>query len=205
MALAIQKDMDGYLAAIQASPINKAARASTSYTIWPDQKEAARVPYPCVILDPSADGGMPHTRAPGIICLPAHYPQEKLAETIRHELVHIDQRKNSEKWRKKLLDEGWTVLDPEEQEGIPSEWRERCRLNPDTLSVRFVAWGGRYVPLPLFERTDYPKLREIAVRWWDMEEEKLLSTPPSTYRRRYGTNLTPAELEHPYELFAYRQ
>lgn len=191
---------DNYEEMCKRCPLNEAARRECSYTIWPDQSEAkALKPYKCIILDPSADGGMPHTRAPGIICIPAYFPKDKLPITLRHELVHIDQRANIKKWEKRLLNEGWTI---EKDEDVPIEWRRRCRLNPDTIYCRFVAWEGRYIPLPLFEREDSPKLRDVQVRWWDKKEKRLNPSPPTSYTARYGVKGN-SEMEHPFELWAY--
>lgn len=191
---------DNYEEMCKRCPLNSKARELYSYTIWPDQSEAEKVkPYKCIILHPSADSGMPHTRAPDIICIPAYYPDQKLKKTIEHELVHIDQRINASKWRKRLLEEGWTI---EEEEEIPYEWRKRCRLNPDTIHCRFVAWEGRYIPLPIFEREDKPSLRDIQIRWWDKKEKLLNSQAPYSYTKRYGIR-NQSEMEHPYELWAY--
>jgi hypothetical protein len=193
---------DAYEEEIKKCSLNAAARKNCIYRIWPDQSEAKEgilKSYNCIILDPSADGGMPHTRAPGIICFPAYYPKERLGVTLRHELIHIDQRLNKDKWRKRLLDEGWTE---ESESEVPLEWRRRCRLNPDTLECRFVAWEGRYIPLPIFEREDKPHLRDIQIRWWDKKEKRILVSAPTTYVYRYGIR-GKSEMEHPYELWAY--
>jgi type III secretion system FlhB-like substrate exporter len=66
---------------------------------------------------------MPHTRGNNmfsIICLPAFatYSKHKLNETMKHELIHIDQKQNSELWKQKLLQEGCL---PDSSESIPQE------------------------------------------------------------------------------------
>jgi len=210
--------LDGYVSACRASPINSAARLLCQYHPWNDQslaqgimsdleakgtkgtkgtKEAKEAKI--IIMTPSAEGGMPHTRAPNIICIPAYFPDSKLHETLKHELVHISQRQNPEVWRKRGLAEGWT---PILEADLPSEWVQRCRLNPDTYDARFWAWEGRHVPLPLFIREDKPELRDIQVRWWDMKEGRLNSQAPATFVRKYG-NVAASSAEHPYELWAY--
>ena len=146
--------LDGYVTACKESPINSAARKFCQYIPWNDQSLAKKVEtknVKVIIMTPSAEGGMPHTRAPNIICLPAYFPEDRLSETIRHELVHIDQRTNIVKWQKKLLLEGWSPVSESE---LPEEWVKRCRLNPDTFDARFWAWEGRHVPMPLFDRED---------------------------------------------------
>jgi len=197
--------LDGYVSACRASPINSAARLLCQYHPWNDQSFAegimSDVEAKIIIMAPSAEGGMPHTRAPNIICIPAYFPESKLHETLKHELVHISQRQNPEVWRKRGLAEGWT---PILEADLPSEWVQRCRLNPDTYDARFWAWKGRYVPMPIFEREDKPSLHQIVVRWWDKEEERLSSTAPDSFIKKYG-NLTSSKMEHPYELYAYHE
>ena len=195
---------DGYLAAIQASPVNRRARNGIPYIAWNDQSlaEEARKNLggiQIIIMSPDAEGGMPHTRASNVICLPAYFPTEQLTETLKHELIHISQRQNPAAWEKNLLQEGWSKVQEEE---LPSEWVARCRINPDTIAARWWAWEGRYVPMPLFVREDKPSLRDIEVRWWDREEGRLHSSAPSSFVRKYG-NMSPSKAEHPYELWAY--
>jgi hypothetical protein len=195
--------LDGYVSACRECPINSAARSLCQYVPWNDQSLGKRYPVKgchVVILTPSAEGGMPHTRAPNIICLPAYFPESRIQETLEHELVHIDQRQNPDKWRKRALAEGWT---PVLEGDLPAEWVKRCRLNPDTFDARFWAFQGRYVPLPLFVREDKPELRDILVRWWDLREHRLHSQPPDSFVQKYG-KLEASSAEHPYELWAYK-
>jgi len=203
------ESLDGYELACSSCPINSKARTFCQYIAWQDQSLAAAataaVPAPAakdvsvVILSPSAEGGMPHTRQPNVICLPAYFPEDRLAETMRHELVHIDQRKNPEAWKQKLAAHGWT---PASREEIPQQWRSRVRINPDTHIAQFWKWADRYIPLPLFEREDKPVLREISVRWWDTTDQRLHSNPPTSFTQKYGS-LSASAAEHPYELYAY--
>lgn len=198
--------LDGYETACKQSSINSAARRLCQYIPWQDQSLAKKVESSfsnirVIILSPSADGGMPHTRAPNIICLPAYFPQERISETIRHELVHLSQRQNPERWRKRLLDSGWS---PVSEYNLPEDLVRRTRINPDTYDARFWAWEGRYVPMPLFEREDKPQLREISVRWWDMKLEHLQTHQPTSFTQSYGT-VSASEAEHPFELVAYHR
>jgi hypothetical protein len=198
--LDLAESQDGYLAACKASETNRKARIFCQMHAWNDQSSAPIVKGATVIILPSsAEGGMPHTRAGNIICIPVYHPKDRLYETLAHELLHIDQRNRPEVWRQKLLEEGWSPVDTSE---LPSEWVRRCRLNPDTMAARWWAWEGRYVPLPVFVREDKPDLREVEIRWYDRKEKLVGTQIPVTLTRRYGT-LGSASLEHPYELFAY--
>jgi hypothetical protein len=201
MLLRMAEQTDGYQAACQASPVNRLARRFCQYIPWPDQSEApVQDGVHIVILSPSADGGMPHTRAGNLICLPAYFPRSRLAETLAHERVHLDQRNRPLAWRQRLQEEGWSAVEESE---LPSDWVRRCRLNPDTFAARFWAWEGRYVPLPVFVREDKPELRDIEVRWYDRQEKRVGISVPLSYRKKYGT-VSQAQMEHPYELHAYK-
>jgi hypothetical protein len=196
---------DGFQDKCKRCPVNSAARAMCSYTAWPDQSLAATadaiINDPAVrsiILHPTAEGGMPHTR-PNIICLPAYYPEVKLRTTLTHEMIHISQRRQPSLWASRCAVEGWKAVD---EDDIPQEWVRRSRLNPDTAANRWLAWDG-HVPLPLFVREDRPELRDVVVRWYDMEEGLLRSQPPASLVKKYGS-LGTSSMEHPYELWAYQ-
>jgi hypothetical protein len=198
-------DFDGFQALCQRDPVNARARQECSYTLWPDQSLATRLSSlapgaQIFILHPTAEAGMPHTRGPNRICLPAYFPDSRAEETIRHELVHLDQRARPKAWQERLVAEGWT---PVEEEEIPLEWRRKCRLNPDTVSARFWMWQTRWIPMPVFQRDDAPRLRDVETWWWDRQEEHASRTPPRTFTARYGS-VSSSEAEHPYELYAYR-
>lgn len=198
--------LDKYRTVCEADWMNKTARQGQIYRPWPDQSFANEVEklepsIRCIIMEPTADGGMPHTRAPNLVCIPAHYPKERLTTLLRHELVHVQQRQNPQQWIDIVEKEGWMHVEETE---IPVEHRRRCRFNPDTLYARWMAWEGRYIPLPFFIREDAPKLRDVAIRWWDTREQRLLTEPPTSYQRRYGSAVSAAAQEHPFELLAYR-
>jgi len=198
--------LDGYITACKSCSINSAARKDQQYVPWNDQSLARKAEkllpgknIRVVILSPSADGGMPHTRAPNVICLPAYFPDSVMEKTLEHEMVHIDQKQNPEKWRKHALDEGWI---PVSEVDLPENWVRRCRMNPDTYDARFWAWEGRHVPMPIFVREDKPQLREIVVRWWDLKDGRLNNEEPASFFKKYG-KLATSSAEHPFELWAY--
>ena len=194
--------IDSYVAKCKASEINRRARARCTYIPWSSPDSFSRLALPgetIVTMHPSADGGMPHTRPPATICLPANLPQSRLQEVMRHERVHLDQRKNMYTWSSRLEKDGWT---PVEEEKIPAEYRSRCRINPDTCWSPYWSWQKRYVPLPFFVREDKPDLADISVRWYDLEEEILTSVVPFSLKAKYG-DLSASSLEHPFELAAY--
>lgn len=213
-ALAKAEAHDGYLAAVAACPVNAAARRFDRYTPFFAEKEdverllkeIGRVETlrtaDVIVMNETADNGYPHTRAPNIVVLPVKTivstTTEELAETLRHEGLHIHQRKNLSLWTAACMREGWQ---PVPQGQIPLRFRERCRINPDTFSPQpFWGWEGVHVPLPLFT-TDTPKsLADIDVKWFDLRNQTLYSSPPPSFQARYGG--APPQPEHPFELLA---
>lgn len=213
-ALARAEAHDGYRAACATCPINSAARSQDRYIpffaekedVDRLQKEMDRVEFlrdtDVIVMHETADNGYPHTRAPNIVALPlkvvVNMTTPELAETLRHEGIHIHQRRNPSLWTSACMREGWQPF-PTEQ--VPLRFRERCRINPDTFSPQpFWSWGGVHVPLPLFT-TETPKsLADVDVKWLDTRNQTLYSSPPPSFQARYG--VTPSQPEHPFELLA---
>ena len=204
MALQKAEKLDSFREIISFDEVNKKARAGLFYSPMEgppfNLDMSLPFPFPCKILwmDPSAEAGMPHTRAPDLICLPMYWPTDRIRETVKHELSHIQQRMESKKWVKWCLDNGWTLVDEKE---IPERWLRRCRINPDTMMYRFWAYLERWVPLPIYEREDTPKLRDVQVRWWDRQTGTLSSEIPAPLREVCQGIQDP---EHPWEIAAYR-
>lgn len=202
---------DNYRNKCETSPINKKAREFLSYTVWPDQELAKvcvsihqqlklnprNITY--VILHPTADGGMPHTRGTDIVCIPAHFPLNKLIQTVRHEVVHMHQKQFPDSWKLILNAEGWKEI-PESL--LPPEIVSRCRYNPDTIAAPFWAYNNRYIPMPMFKREDKPSIHDVNIRWFDMLRNVILEKTPANLEQRYGM-LPPFAWEHPYEIHAY--
>ena len=206
--------LDGYRSACAASYTNAAARRTSRYTPFfvsrPDVDRllelADQIPLlagaDLIILHPSAEHGFPHTRPPNLVCLPANVVMNStdasLANTLRHEAIHLHQRANPILWSAAAARDGWRAI-PEPQ--IPARFRERCRINPDTMSPQpFWAWETYHVPLPLFTSDSPSSLADVQVKWFDLRNGTLFSSPPPSFEGRYGTD--PTQPEHPWELLA---
>jgi len=196
--------LDGYIATINRSPINILARSETTYM---PSVHSVPIPIPppenpwpsgqVLWMNPTADEGLPHTRAPNYICLPSNISESHLASTIRHERVHVSQRIHSEKWNKILK----AVWDMTPWDGtLPEAIEARRRINPDIHGVPFFIWKRTWVPFALFKSTKKPKLNEISIAWWNAESRTVHYDIPSDWLYFFGNH--PAG-EHPYELAAY--
>lgn len=203
LALENAERKDFFRTDVDGDPVNRAARAGLDYFPLEGPQlpiDISWLKHDMVIcwMTPSAEAGMPHTREENIVCLPLYWSQNLLLDTLKHEAIHIDQRKRPMEWVKWCTTQGWTLVDDKE---IPERWRRVCRLNPDTMKFRFWAYKNRWVPLPMYERADRPKLREVQIRWWDRKTGELLILPPSEVQEQITGVPNP---EHPFEIAAHK-
>lgn len=198
---------DQYLTLISQSSINRLARAATNYLPFPHSLKRGippadpMEPWPngqVIWMQPSADDGLPHTRAPNYICIPVTMRDPKiLASTLLHERVHVSQRLHPEAWRA-ILAEAWNMTP---WSGLlPADIQSRRRLNPDLLSVPLFAWKGEWIPLGLFKSASQPKLAEIDTVWWNDKTRTLHREPPPGWSAFFGS---ANGQEHPFEMAAY--
>ena len=213
-ALNRAESIDGYRAACAASPSNAAARNDQLYTPsfleLPQLKRVLSLmgdiplmkDMDIAVLHSTAENGYPHTRPTALICMPEssilNSSDTSLSETLCHEAMHIHQRRHFEQWSSSCIQDGWW---PVSRGQIPIQFRERCRLNPDTFSQQqFWAWQTHYVPLPLFVRDEYPTLGDVQIKWMDLRNSTVFPDPPQSFKERYGSS--PPQPEHPFELLA---
>ena len=217
--LAAAEASDHYLEKCAASPMNAAARKWYTYDynyVGEDayrflQNTAREIPLfndpktkpQVVVLDPTADGGMPHTRPQRLICIPSKLiptkPSAAFTETLLHEAVHVHQRIYPTLWTYAMAQAGWEPVDPRK---IPEPLLGRVRINPDTLvAPQFWSWNSHHIPLPLFSTQVAPHLSDARIEWLDTRTGALFKMPPPTFPAG-GEGGT--ELEHPFELYAYR-
>jgi hypothetical protein len=154
------------------------------------------------ILNGKADNGFPHTRPKNLVCIPdslcSNTPATpKFMETLMHEAIHVHQRLNKDAWQKGLEKVKWT---PVLSEDIPDKFKERLRLNPDTILEPFWAWSKYHVPLCMFRDVNRPSLGNTVVEWLDLRTNSLFHNPPEGFKKVYHMHIN--QMEHPYEIYA---
>jgi hypothetical protein len=205
-ALFRAEQIDQYQKQVSESAINRKARAD--YTYMPAVHSVKRTvpnkddsqPWPSgqvVWMDPTAEGGLPHTRAPNYICIPYTYDEKQLANTLLHERVHVSQRLHPKAWEK-LLAATWDMRPW--VGNLPDSIRTRRRINPDLTPAPLFIWKNEYVVLGVFKDESKPVLAEIDLVWWMPKNQTLLKEAPPGWKEFFGT--IPAG-EHPYEISAY--
>jgi hypothetical protein len=206
--------IDGYRQACNENSLNAQAREGHVYELSNITLQSynflrnAIDDYPILegseyaILDSTADNGFPHTRPNNLICLPASMCKEAPASkdfrvTLVHEGIHIHQRKFKNEWDKALEKAGWN---PISKDSIPEEFRDRVRINPDTMMCPFWAFKTYHVPLSIFRHIESPKLNDVVVEWLDLRTGAVFHEPPKSFREKYTRSFQ--QPEHPYEIYA---
>jgi hypothetical protein len=152
-----------------------------------------------IILYPSADGGMPHTRPNDIICFPYRADIPSL-ETITHELWHIHQRKYPTFWQTFFIN-NWHF---EEWDGdLPAELEKHRRINPDTLATQNWIWQSKWVPVPVFIDASKPSLVDSKIWYHNVITGRTEHGVPEEVYEFFGRKMESAAYEHPYEMAAY--
>ena len=158
---------------------------------------------PIVLLDPASDSGLPHTRggqgSTGVICLPHFFAWKPNPTTMLHELIHISQKQNPEKWWA-WYKNTWNFTKLEDETRIPEKWRSIVRRNPDTLDAPFVVWQDRYVPLAVFTSPTPSDIRETARGFYDLQRSVWTWEEPPGWIRMFGQGFND---EHPHEIAAH--
>lgn len=206
--------LDSYRTRCIESFLNDSARKSQGYTLSSIsdvalkslQDATSSIPLldncEIAIVNSKADNGFPHTRPPNIVCIPDTMcldstASNKFVETLLHEAIHVHQRNNKTLWADGLKKAKWT---PVSSERIPDTYKERLRLNPDTILEQFWAWSDHHVPLPMFRSVRTPTLDQINVEWMDLRTGALFHVPPKGFLEAYPQQIH--QMEHPYEIYA---
>ena len=105
--------IDHFQERVEKDPLNKLSRKGLYYNTptGDSQSQPWVLNTEIITMHPMAEAGMPHTRPPNFICMPAFFPEERKQETLVHELIHIDQRRRKEVWEAKFKREGWSPIE----------------------------------------------------------------------------------------------
>lgn len=210
---------DKYIYCCNRSPLNRTARASCIYKPWAmsaaefANKGAAfkqlfielsnRAPIlptgrvNIIIMEPSADDGLPHTRAPNIICLPYNaLKSAALLSTLFHELVHIFQRENPV-MVDALYKNVWRCM----KAGSVANIGER--INPDGMELYYYMMRNDWFVRNHFLREDKPQLANVRPRFYNIQTGASTTIVPKEFTDFFGKYARGSALEHPHEIMAY--
>jgi hypothetical protein len=151
----------------------------------------------------SCEDGMAHTRIGERIYIPDNISSTIRFDTIRHELIHVYQRRNPKSWAK-FYQRNWSfVLATEPPHGLPKELIDARRSNPDTwdpaMGGAWSCWMGRWWPVSIYRDPVNPRLRDADTVFWDSWRRETFKEPPHGWTAFFGT---PGQDEHPHEISA---
>jgi hypothetical protein len=199
--------IDGYRSKVNKSPVNLKARAGQKYVATNDIVKVAIPPADTSLpwwsgqvlwMDPTADNGLPHTRPPGYICLPASLKDGPVfLMTLLHERIHLHQRRYPDIWST-LFNRLWNM---KEWDGkLPDKLEQNRRLNPDLLPVPFYIWKDTWVPYASFNDPVNPDLNHAPTVWYNVQQGTISKIPPMGWTEYFGKITND---EHPWEIAAY--
>lgn len=151
-----------------------------------------------ILLMPSADGGMPHTRPDNLICY-GNPTQIYSLNTLIHELWHIHQRNYKDEWAKILEYIGWKEWDG----SLPDKLKDKYRLNPDTVDSPLWIYKNTWVPLPIFKDITNPKINEVNIWFYNTKTQHYITRIPEELKKHFSDLLPDVAFEHPREIAAY--
>ena len=151
----------------------------------------------------SCEDGMPHTRIGGRIYIPDNNSTVVRDEIIRHELIHVEQRRNPTLWTD-FYRRSWSfILYTSPPPGLPQNIIDAKRSNPDTwdpaMGGQWACWQGRWWPIAIYRDAFNPRLRDVNIVFWDAWKQEAYSQAPQDWFSFFGT---PNQTEHPHELSA---
>ena len=149
-------------------------------------------------LDPSAEGGMPHTRPDAVICYP-DITNTFSFTTLLHELWHVHQRQHETWWQHVFTQLGWH---PWTEGQLPLRLESHRRFNPDTINSPLWCYQRTWVPVPIFSDSTHPRVNEATIWFYHVTLKYHVKSPPKEMEEMYR-GLPMSAYEHPRELVAY--
>jgi hypothetical protein len=147
----------------------------------------------------SCEDGMAHTRPGDRIYIPDNINTVMRGDTVRHELIHIYQRRNPEAWYA-FYQRSWSYSlfkDPPEE--LPKDLVKGRRSNPDTAEKPWACWLRRWWTIPIYKDAYNPRLRDVIIIYWDSWKNHSSESPPQEWTAFFGS---PGQPEHPNEISA---
>ena len=147
----------------------------------------------------SCEQGLPHTRHNNVVAIPENFPERRFNITLEHEKVHIDQKKNPEKWKAFYLNKWHYKIHDSPPSFMPVELINNKRANPDTGDEPWCCWKDRWWSVPVYKENNV-SLSQATIKWYDQETKQVSNKPPKEWIDFFGNDIF--QLEHPHEISA---
>lgn len=187
-------------------PLDKLARKNQSCTVLQTFPDSGLEGAVVEIVEDSCEQGLPHTVDESRIRMKeADWTGIRKEDILRHERVHLLQRRYPDVWER-FYTEKWGYTLPTSDSTIPNEVAElmrKSRSNPDTADDPYVCWQNRYWFVPVYTNMESPALKDTEVKIWDSQHKIWLSEAPQEWKTFFcGENACPHQWEHPHEISA---
>lgn len=157
------------------------------------------------IVDDTCEDGLPHTSNENTIRMTESvWKSPGKDSTLTHERVHIQQKRNPDKWTS-FYKKYWNyILPTSPPSSAPTYLIARMRGNPDTADTPWVCWNQRYWFFPLYTSLENPTIRDTEIHVWDSRTGRVSKEPPVEWKSQFCTpsGECPVQWEHPHELAA---
>lgn len=185
-------------------PLDRLARRSNSCGVLRHLEDMELEDCQIHIVEPTCESGLPHTSDANTIRLTETVWNSTTREsTLKHERIHILQRRYPAEWTRFYQEHWGYTLHNEPPQGISQEITERLRSNPDTATEPWCCWQNRYWFAPLYTDIHNPRLLGVDIRVWDDQEKRWISKSPEEWHCLFcGDGKCPHQWEHPHELAA---
>jgi hypothetical protein len=146
--------------------------------------------------------GMPHTIDKNTIIFPKYLhniPKLEKDMIINHEKVHLEQRRNINKWNN-FYNKFWNYKVYSHPPGfIPKNLVKNKRDNPDTSDFPWACWDNTWWSIPIY--TDNT-LKNAKVVWYNQKNNNIYNEPPVEWTNFFNSNNIITQSEHPNEISA---
>jgi hypothetical protein len=156
------------------------------------------------LVNASCENGLPHTSDANTIRLSEDvWNSANRDSTLRHERIHILQRRFPEAWARFYKEKWGYELFTEPPPSFPVGDIQRVRSNPDTATEPWAVWQNRYWIAPLYSDIHAPKLLGVNIQIWDAQEMRWIQKMPDEWGAFFcGDGKCPHQWEHPHEIAA---
>lgn len=153
--------------------------------------------YKIWTMPESCEDGLPHTRYKDVIAMPINYSGEYNI-TIEHELVHLQQRKNLNKFLS-FYSKYWNFeqYNKNLEKNIPKKFIENRRSNPDTIDTIWVIFLNKWLVVPIYNNS--MTIKNATIIFYNINTKEELEYPPKEWIDFFGETTQP---EHPHEISA---
>lgn len=184
--------------------LDKKARATNNCSVLSSFQDTELNNVEIQLVSSTCESGLPHTSDENTIRMTTDTWKGYTRDlTLKHERVHILQRRYPEIWARFYREKWGYELHTSPPKSFPIADSERMRSNPDTAAVAWTVWQNRYWIVPLYKNTEYPTLTGVSIQIWDADEKKWTQEMPDEWQRFFcGSGKCPHQWEHPHEISA---